>query len=100
MVSSGLCLCERFFVELHALRLLVNEALCIALSHEQDPDNAVAPARKEIDQIIELTEKKAIAGQNAEFRKWQAERVRSSVHAQLDAIEKRVSRLKRGRAVH
>ncbi len=88
------------FAELHALRLIVSEAFSIALSHEQDPDNAIVLARKDVDQIIGLTEKRAIAGPNAEFRKWQVEKVRSLVKTQLDAIEKRVSHLKRGRAIH
>jgi hypothetical protein len=86
--------------ELHALRLIVSEAFSIALSHEQDPDNAIVLARKDIDQIIGLTEEKAIAGPNAEFAKWHVEKVRSSVKNHLDAIEKRLSHLKRGRAIH
>jgi hypothetical protein len=88
------------FADLHALRLIVSEAFSIAISHEQDPDNAIVLARKDIDQIIELTERKATAGPNVEFRKWQVEKVRSLVKTQLDAIEKRVSHLKRGRAIH
>jgi hypothetical protein len=88
------------FAELHALRLLVNEALSIALSHESNPDHAAVLARQDIDQIIERAETEAIAGPNAEFRKWQIEKVRSLVKTQLDAIEKRVSRLKRDRAIH
>jgi hypothetical protein len=88
------------FAELHALGLIVNEACSLALSHEQDPDNAIVLARKDIDQIIGLTEKTAIAGPNAEFRRWHVEKVRSSVKTQLDAIEKRLSHLKQGRAIH
>jgi rRNA maturation protein Rpf1 len=86
--------------ELHALRLIVNEALSVALCHESNPDNAVILARQDIYEIIEKAEKEAIVGPYAEFRKWQMEKVRSVVAAQLDSIEKRVSRLKRDRAIH
>ena len=85
---------------MHALALIVNEACSFALSHEKDPDRAVGLLRLDIDQIIGSTEKGAIAGPNAEFRKWQVDRVRSLVKAQLDAIEKRLSHLKRDRPTH
>ena len=88
------------FAQLHALQLMVNEALSVALSYAEDPDNAIVLARREIDQIIERTEKMAIVGPNAEFRKGHIEKVRSLVKAQVDAVEKRVSRLKRDRAKH
>jgi hypothetical protein len=58
------------FVELHALRLIVNEALSVVLSYDDDPDNAVVFARKEINEMIERAETMATAGPNAEFRKW------------------------------
>jgi hypothetical protein len=95
---------KRAFAEIHAqlqaLRLIVNEALSVALCHEPNPDNAVVLARRDIDQIIEIAEKEATAGSNVEFRKGQIEKIRSLVKTQLDAIEKRVSRLQHDRALH
>jgi cell division septum initiation protein DivIVA len=88
------------FAELHAIRLITNEALSITLSHEQNPDNAVVLARREIDQIIETAEKMAKTEENAEFRRWHFDKIRVSVKTQLDAVEKRVSHLRRGRAFH
>ena len=88
------------FAELHALRLIVSEALSLALSYDADPHNTVVLARKDIDDIIERTETTATGGPNAEFRRSHIEKVRSLVMAQLDAIEKRVSRLRRDGAIH
>ena len=92
---------EEIFAELNALQLIANEALSLALYHEPDPDQAVALARRDIDQIIEGTEKMATArGSNVEFRRRHIETVRALVKPLLDAIEKRVSQLKRERTIH
>jgi hypothetical protein len=88
------------FAELTALRLLVNEALSIALSHERYPDTAVSLARKDLSDIIERVAKTAISDRNApEYQVWFVDRVRASVMAQLDSIEKRVSQLQKNRTV-
>jgi hypothetical protein len=91
---------EEVFAQLTALQLVVNEALSLALYHEPDPDQAVTSARKDIDQMIATTEKMAISGPNAEFRKRHIERIRSLVKPLLDSIEKRVSQLKQERTIH
>lgn len=95
---------KRQFAEIHAqltaLQLIANEALSVALSYASDPDRAVNLARRDIDEMIEATEKLAIAGPKAEFRKQYIERVRALMKPLLDAIEKRVSQLKLERTVH
>lgn len=88
-----------FYVEMVALRLIVNEALSVALSHEANPDSAVSLARQDLEQISDEAAKKLSAGKSAEFATWFVGRVRASVSAQLDSIEKRVSKLRTDRTI-
>jgi ATP-dependent Clp protease ATP-binding subunit ClpA len=90
------------YADIMAVRLVVNEALAVALSHETNPDMAVSLARKAVEDIIDSTVEKAVATtteSNSESRRSLFEKVRASVNAQLDAIEKRVSRLRNDRTV-
>jgi hypothetical protein len=89
------------FAELHALRPIVNEVFSMVLSLGADPANAVVTARKHITETIERAETMAIAaGSNLEFRMWYVGTVSSLISDQLDAIEKRMSQLRHGRATH
>jgi hypothetical protein len=89
------------FAQITALQLVTNEALSLVLCREPDPDQAVASARKDIDRMIELSEKAAIAaGSSVGIRKLSIERVRSLMKPLLDSIEKRVSQLKLERTMH
>jgi len=86
--------------ELQALRLMVQEAMAIALSHEANPDRSASFARQDLSAIIAKTKEAAKDGPNAEFRLWFAERVGKSVADQMDAVEKRVSTLTQNRTQH
>jgi cell division septum initiation protein DivIVA len=91
----------KLLVEMQALRLIVNEALSVALSYDSDPHDAVVRARRHVEETIERTEKMATAaGLNVESQKWIGDKVRASVNGQLDAVEKRASQLPRDRATH
>jgi hypothetical protein len=90
------------FVQLNALRVLLNEFFSVVLVREADPANAVVAVRGHLMETIGRTETMAIAGggPNVEFRKQHIVKVWASVNAQLDAVEKRVSQLRRGQATH
>jgi len=90
----------RICAEMQAMRLVVNEALAVALSHEADPDKSASHARLDLTKVLDETERRAKEGPNAEYRLWFCGLVRNSLDALLDAIEKRVSQLKLGRTAH
>jgi hypothetical protein len=86
--------------EMQAMRLIVNEALAVALSHESNPDNAIVYARQDIENIIQAGERKAKDDGTYESRQTDFARIRASLKNQLDAIEKRLSLLLRHRVRH
>jgi hypothetical protein len=90
--------------ELQALRLAVNEALSIALSHEANPDKSVILARDDLKKIVGLTRdemtKKATDSTSQQFALWFVGLVDKSISSLMDEVERRVSQLKRDRALH
>jgi hypothetical protein len=88
------------FAELQALRLIVNEAFSMVLSLGDDPVAAVVTTRNHIKEGLERTETMAISGEGIPgFRKFVG-KVEESISGQLDAVERLVSQLRRGRATH
>jgi hypothetical protein len=91
----------KILAEIQAMRLIINEAVAVALSQSENPDTIASFGRQDIEKIISDTEKMAESTLRArEFDKWQFAQIRANVKAQLDAIEIRVSRLKLGRTSH
>jgi hypothetical protein len=87
------------FAELQALRLIVNEAFSMVLSLD-DPVAAVVTTRNHVREALERTETMATGGEGIPgFRKFVG-KVEESISGQLDAVERLVSQLRRGRATH
>ena len=90
--------------ELQAVRLAANEAMSIALSHEADPDKAVSLARVDLKVIVEKTRDEMLAKATDEasqiFGLWFVGLIAQSIASLMNEVEKRVSQLKRDRALH
>ena len=91
-------------VDIQALRLLVTEALAMALSYDTRPATTTSLARRAIENLVDELQG-SICQDGAdpaaiEFNRWFMDAVQGSVISLIDDIEARIEQLKKGRAVH
>jgi hypothetical protein len=90
--------------DIQALRLVVSEALAIALSYDAHPNATTTVARCALKRLIDETEESmstADADRAAlQFNRWFMGAVQNSIASLMDDIEVRIHQLKRDRAVH
>jgi hypothetical protein len=90
--------------DLQAVRLVLNEALAIALSRNTDCDRTIAEARRSVKRLIDETEASVSAVNTdkpaLQFNRWFMSLVQKSTTSLFDDIELRVCYSNDDRPVH
>ncbi len=87
--------------EIQAVSVLVNEALSMVLSLDDNPDQSFSIARKDVEEMAARAERVAAGDKGlTDTQQWFFQLVQASLKRKLDAIEKGVSTLMKDRPTH